>query len=213
MTDAFSAAGYGARPVGFGRRAAIVVVDFQLGFTGGVSPMAQSPHVGAAVARAATVLDEARALGVPVLHTYVAYRGDWELGYWKAAGSLAAFTPGSHFAALDPRVHRDTDAVIEKRFPSALFGTDAASILRYWDVDTVIVMGCTSSGCVRASIIDSFSHGFRTIVAEDCCGDQDAQAHADNMRDVGRRYADVMSGDEVVAELTRLAATSEASAA
>src|SRR5690606_22426283 len=88
MTDAFAAAGYGARPVGFGRRAAIVVVDFQLGFTGGVSPMAQSPHVGAAVARAATVLDEARALGVPVLHTYVAYRGDWELGYWKAAGSL-----------------------------------------------------------------------------------------------------------------------------
>lgn len=150
MTDAFAAAGYDARSVGFGRRAAIVVVDFQLGFTGGVSPMAQSPHVGAAV---------------------------------------------------DPRVLADSDAVIEKRFPSAFFGTDAASILRFWDVDTVIVMGCTSSGCVRASIIDAFSHRFRTIVAEDCCGDQDAQAHADNMRDVGLRYADVMSGADVLSHL------------
>lgn len=205
MTDAFTAAGYGADTVGFGRRAAIVVVDFQLGFTGGVSPMAQSPHVSAAVETAEPVLNRARELGVPVLHTFVAYRGDWELGYWKPKANLAAFTPDSDFAKIDPRLLADTDAVIEKRFPSAFFGTDAASILRFWDVDTVILMGCTSSGCVRASIIDSFSHGFRTIVAEDCCGDQDAQAHADNMRDVGRRYADVISGAEVIAELERLA--------
>lgn len=203
MTDAFTAAGYGAKPVGFGRRAAIVVVDFQLGFTGGVGPMAQSAHVGAAVAKAADVLDHARSLGVPVLHTYVAYRGDWELGYWKPAQNLAEFTPDSDFARVDPRVLAGTDAVIEKRFPSAFFGTDAASILRFWDADTVIIMGATSSGCVRASIIDAFSHGFRTIVAEDCCGDQDAQAHSDNMRDVGRRYADVLSGDEIKRELAR----------
>jgi maleamate amidohydrolase len=206
MTDAFAAAGYGAAPVGFGRKAAIVVVDFQLGFTGGVSPMAQSAHVVAAVDTAAGVLDRARELGVPVLHTFVAYRGDWELGYWRPRANLATFTPDSDFARVDPRVLAGTDAVIEKRFPSAFFGTDAASILRYWDVDTVVIMGATSSGCVRASIIDSFSHGFRTIVAEDCCGDQDAQAHADNMRDVGRRYADVVSGAHVVAELERIAA-------
>lgn len=205
MTDAFAAAGYGAAPVGFGRRAAIVVVDFQLGFTGGVSPMAQSSHVAAAVETAAGVLDRARELGVPVLHTFVAYRGEWELGYWKPRVNLAEFTPDSDFARVDPRVLAETDAVIEKRFPSAFFGTDAASILRFWDVDTVVLMGATSSGCVRASIIDSFSHGFRTIVAEDCCGDQDAQAHADNMRDVGRRYADVVSGAEVLSELERIA--------
>ncbi|MCR2816542.1 isochorismatase family protein [Microbacterium jiangjiandongii] len=206
MSDAFTAAGYGARPVGFGRKTAVVVVDFQLGFTGGTNPMAQSPHVGAAVARASEVLADLRALDVPVLHTFVAYRGDWELGYWKAAGSLSAFTPDSDLAQVDPRVLAPTDAVVEKRFPSAFFGTDVASILRYWDVDTVVVMGCTSSGCVRASIIDSFSYGFRTIVAEDCCGDQDAQAHADNMRDVGRRYADVLSGEEIIAHLSAAAA-------
>jgi len=151
------------------------------------------------------VLDRARELGVPVLHTFVAYRGEWELGYWKPRANLAEFAPDSDFARVDPRVLSETDAVIEKRFPSAFFGTDAASILRFWDVDTVVLMGATSSGCVRASIIDSFSHGFRTIVAEDCCGDQDAQAHADNMRDVGRRYADVVSGADVVAELERIA--------
>lgn len=201
MSDAFTAAGYGARPVGFGRKSAVVVVDLQLGFTGGTNPMAQSAHVDAATTRAGEVLQELRALGVPVLHTFVAYRGPWELGHWKAAANLAAFTPDSDLATIDPRVLAPTDAVVEKRFPSAFFGTDVASILRFWDVDTVIVMGCTSSGCVRASIIDSFSHGFRTIVAEDCCGDQDAQAHADNMRDVGRRYADVLSGAEVIAQV------------
>lgn len=206
MSDAFAAAGYGARPVGFGRKAAVVVVDLQLGFTGGTNPMAQSAHVDAATTRAGDVLADLRALDVPVLHTFVAYRGDWELGYWKAAGSLAAFTPDSDLAKVDPRVLAAGDAVVEKRFPSAFFGTDVASILRLWDVDTVIIMGATSSGCVRASIIDSFSHGFRTIVAEDCCGDQDAQAHADNMRDVGRRYADVMPGAEVVAHLRTAAA-------
>ena len=167
--------------------------------------MAQSSHVADAVATASDVLTRARELGVPVLHTYVVYRGDWELGYWKPAANLAAFTPHSDFAKVDPRVLADTDAVIEKRFPSAFFGADAASILRYWDVDTVVIMGATSSGCVRASIIDAFSHGLRTIVAEDCCGDQDAQAHADNMRDVGRRYADVLSGAAVVEGLERLA--------
>lgn len=200
MTDAFTSAGYGAKDIGFGRRAAIVVVDFQLGFTGGIGPMSQSPHVAAAVEKAAAALVEARALDVRVLHTTVEYSGEHELGYWKPS-TLVDFTPESEEAKIDPRVWDDGDVLVKKRFPSAFFGTDVASILRYWDVDTVIVMGCTSSGCVRASIIDSFSHGFRTIVAEDCCGDQDPQAHADNMRDVGRRYADVMPVADVLVAL------------
>ena len=202
--DPFTAAGYGAKEVGFGRKAAIVVVDFQLGFTDGVSPMARSPYIGAAVDRASDVLNRARELGVPVLHTVVAYSGPEELGYWKAA-NLDQFIPGSSHVEVDPRVLAESDTVVTKRYPSAFFGTDVASILRFWDIDTVIIMGCVTSGCIRATTIDAFSNGFRTIVAEDCCGDQDPEAHASNLRDVGRRYADVLPAEKILEQLAAIA--------
>jgi maleamate amidohydrolase len=200
--DPFVAAGYGAKEVGFGRKAAVLVVDFQLGFTDGVSPMARSAHVDAAVERTSEFLTAARALGVPVLHTVVAYAGPEELGYWKPS-NLVEFTPGSPQTQVDPRVFANSDTVVTKRFPSAFFGTDVASILRFWDVDTVVIAGCVTSGCIRASTIDAFSHGFRTIVAQDCCGDHDPVAHEQNLRDVGRRYADVLDADEILAALRR----------
>ncbi|WP_144720507.1 isochorismatase family protein [Agrococcus jejuensis] len=203
-TDPFAAAGYGAKAVGFGRKAAIVVVDFQLGFTDGESPMARSPYIDAAVDRASVVLAEARALGVPVIHTVVEYANEAELGYWKPSG-LVDFTPGSDAATVDPRVLGEGDAVVVKRFPSAFFGTDVASMLRYLDVDTVVLMGCVTSGCIRASTIDAFSNGFRTILADDCCGDHDPDAHASNMRDVGRRYADVLQSADVLTALHAMA--------
>jgi maleamate amidohydrolase len=71
-------------------------------------------------------------------------------------------------------------------------------------IDTTIITGCTTSGCVRASIVDSFSAGFRTIVPSDCCGDQDEEAHANNLRDVGRRYADVVDLRQVLAHIKTL---------
>ncbi|MFM2475452.1 isochorismatase family protein, partial [Burkholderia cenocepacia] len=134
------------------------------------------------------------------IHTVVEYANEAELGWWKPAG-LVDFTPGSDAAAVDPRVLAEGDSVVVKRFPSAFFGTDVASMLRYLDVDTVVLMGCVTSGCIRASTIDSFSNGFRTILADDCCGDHDPGAHASNMRDVGRRYADVLHSDDVLAAL------------
>jgi maleamate amidohydrolase len=69
-------------------------------------------------------------------------------------------------------------------------------------VDTVVICGCTTSGCVRASIVDAFSHGFRVIVPEDCVGDMEEGPHWDNLRDVGRRYADVVKLDDVLAQLS-----------
>lgn len=198
--DAFAAAGYGGDDVGFGRRAAVVVVDFQRGFTDPASPMGRSPYTKAAVQRAGEVLREARALGVPVLHTVVEYANKAEVGNWKTR-SLEAFEPGTDAVEVDPRVWAEGDLLIKKRFPSAFFGTDLSSILRHLDVDTVVIMGCTTSGCIRASVIDSFSHGFRTIVAEDCCGDHDLTSHAANLADVGRRYADVISGADVLTQL------------
>jgi len=84
------------------------------------------------------------------------------------------------------------------------FGTDMSSILTTNGIDTVLVTGVTSSGCVRATIVDSFSYGFRTIAIDDACGDQDAGPHDANMQDVGRRYADVIQTDDAIAKIKAL---------
>lgn len=194
---AFAAAGYGGRPVGFGRKPAFVVVDFQLAFTDPQYPTGRSAMMQDAVAQAGRVLEAGRALGIPVLQTVVEYPSLADVGRWKTR-HLETITPGSRSALVDLRVWRDGDVLVKKQMPSAFFGTGAASILRFWDVDTVILMGCTTSGCVRASIIDAFSNGFRTIVASDCCGDQAVETHVANLQDVERRYADVMTGAEVL---------------
>ncbi|MFE9693814.1 isochorismatase family protein [Micromonospora sp. NPDC005806] len=189
--DSFERAGYGIGQVGFGRRPAVVVVDFQLAFTSSGSPLGGGEHIVAAVERAAPVLSAARSVGTPVIHTYVAWSGEAEFGRWKIP-SLLEITPGSWAAQIDPRVWGQTDLCLLKRYPSAFFGTDLSSILQRNDIDTVLVMGATTSGCVRATTIDAFSHGFRTQLVEDCCGDQSLESHDANLRDIGRRYADII---------------------
>ena len=204
MTDEFDAAGYSSHDIGFGRRAAMLVVDFQRALTEGDFALGRSPYVRDAVERSGPLLDRARALGVPVLHTAVAFDGPADLGRWKMP-ELGRITPGSAGAEIDPKVWHPTDELVIKKAPSAFFGTPVASILRYWDVDTVVVLGCMTSGCIRASIVDAFSHGLRTIVVGECCGDQQQEAHRANLADVGRRYADVVGVDEAVAGLEAIA--------
>ncbi|MCU0983917.1 MAG: isochorismatase family protein, partial [Acetobacteraceae bacterium] len=97
------------------------------------------------------------------------------------------------------------DVVLAKTAPSIFFGTPAAAILTREGVDTVIVTGCITSGCVRASIIDAFSLGFRVQVPEDCVGDHDEAAHLQNLADVGRRYADIITADAAEAALADFA--------
>lgn len=201
--DAFESAGYGIGTVGFGQRPAVVVVDFQNAFTSSRSPIGGGEHIASAVERAKPVLATARASGVPVIHTYVAWSSEGEFGRWKIP-SLREITPGSWPAQIDPRVWDRTDLCLLKRYPSAFFGTDLSSILQKQGIDTVLVMGATTSGCVRATTIDAFSHGFRTHVVEDCCGDQAPESHEGNLRDVGRRYADIIDSTRAVQWLTSL---------
>jgi len=199
--DAFESAGYGVGSIGWGRRPAVVVVDFQHAFTSPDYPLGRSEHVATAVRRAEPVLAVARTAGVPVLHTSAAWSHPAEFGRWKIP-PLADIRPDSHAARIDPRVWDPSDVLIYKQFPSAFFGTTLVSTLQRLSVDTVLVMGATSSGCVRASVVDSFSYGFRTLVVEDCCGDQDESAHRTAMRDVGRRYADILDASQVAKELS-----------
>jgi maleamate amidohydrolase len=145
-----------------------------------------------------------------VVHTAVAWSSPAEFGRWKIP-SLIDITPGSPPAQIDSAVWEDSDIYLFKHYPSAFFGTDLSSVLQRSGVDTVLVMGATSSGCVRATIVDSFSHGFRTLAVEDACGDQSVESHEANMRDVGRRYADVIDSATAMTELRARAARPVAS--
>ncbi|GJD52135.1 Maleamate amidohydrolase [Methylobacterium crusticola] len=200
MSDRFDAAGYGAIPVGFGDSPAVLVVDFQRAFTDPSLPAGGSPHIHAAVRRTATLLAAARRAGILVVSCRTAWCGARDVIPWKTAAVRTGLFHGDPGTELDPRIHDPAyDVTLVKAGPSIFFGTPVAAILQRNRVDTVVVAGCTTSGCVRASIIDAFSHGLRTIVPADCCGDMEPGPHEANLLDVGRRYADVVDAEACMA--------------
>jgi len=203
MSDSFKAAGYGQGDIGWGSNPAIIAVDFQMAFCDPKYVFGGGAHALRAVNNAARLFPVARAAGIPVIHTAVAWATDTEFARWKVP-ALRDIHPGSYEASIHPDLWDDSDTYILKRFPSAFFGTDMSSILTTNRIDTVLVTGVTTSGCVRATIVDSFSHGFRTLAVDDACGDQDSEPHDANMRDVGRRYADVIQTDDAIAHLKKL---------
>lgn len=204
--DHFNEAGYGGRTIGFGTRPAVLIVDFQLGFTHPDYPAGRSPHIHRAVENTARLLSIARPLGIPVASCNVAWNDERDMGRWKVDSLYdGSFFYGHAATRIDPRVHDPaTDFCFTKGAPSIFFGTPLMTFLTRLGIDTTIICGCTTSGCIRASIIDSFSYGFRTIVPEDCVGDQAEGPHNDNLRDVGRRYADVLTLESVIAALQQL---------
>jgi maleamate amidohydrolase len=200
----FDAAGYGHRDIGFGGAIAILVVDFQVGLTRPEFAMGQSPHIHAAVENTATLLADARARHIPVAACSLAWSSEQAMPYWKIAGAYDSIGVGHPATALDPRIHDpDYDFAFTKPSPSIFFGTPLMPFLIRQRVDTVVVTGCMTSGCVRASVVDSFSHGFRTIVAEECVGDLEIEPHIANLTDIRRRYADVVPLRTVFAALER----------
>ena len=187
MSDSFENAGYGQGEVGWGTKPAIIAVDFQMSFCDPKFALGRSEHAQRAIKNAARLFPAARASGIPIIHTAVAWSTDTEFARWKVP-ALRDIHPGSYEAQIHPDLWDDNDVYILKRFPSAFFGTDMSSILTTNGIDTVLVTGVTSSGCVRATIVDSFSYGFRTIAIDDACGDQDAGPH-DGTEDRARRHA------------------------
>jgi maleamate amidohydrolase len=189
--DLYAQRGYGGVEVGFGDRIGIAVVDFQLGFTDSRFPLGGAALTDRAVSNSATLLQAARSAKLPVVSCYTAYHGG-DAPHWKIPPVLTGFGHGTEATRLDPRIADPYDIVLCKSAPSIFFQTPAAPIFVRNRVDTVIVVGCTTSGCIRASIIDAFSFGFRVIVPEDCVGDVAEGPHFANLQDVGRRYADVV---------------------
>lgn len=198
MRDNYDAAGYGSGDIGYGSRPAVLVVDFQVAFTDPRYPIGKLPMVHAACDRTARLLAAARRKGVPVAKCYTAYGSLADMPLWKVSAVREEFLHGHPCTAIEPRVHdANYDFTFCKNAPSIFFLTPLTTFLTRQQVDTVIVTGCTTSGCVRASIVDAFSHGLRVIVPEDCVGDADETAHAANLADCGRRYCDVVDAADV----------------
>jgi nicotinamidase-related amidase len=196
----YDARGY-RNSVGKGQRPAIVVVDFSNAFTRGAS---QCPGGDFANETAQTrrLLAVARELGLPVFFTTIAYADpEKESGLWgKKVPWLSCCKLGSDAVAIDTVLDpRPDEAVIVKKFPSAFFETNLQDQLHALGVDTIVLAGCTTSVCVRATAVDAMQRNFRTLVAAGAVGDFDPALHAVHLRDIDARYADVMSVDDLLA--------------
>ena len=192
-------------PFGFGRKAAVVNVDLQKAYTAvGEFVTAYETHPQQ-MEYINEISDLARAKRLPVIWTYVGYLGSGEdCGIWgtrtDTPDSLQNIKTGSRRAELDDRlrIDRAKDIIINKRMASAFHETNLPSLLQFHRIDTVIVTGGSTSGCVRASVVDSLSHSFRTIVPEECVADKHESPHYANLYDMALKYADVVPAAAVI---------------
>lgn len=203
--DDYKGSGYGEIAVGYGQRPGILVIDFQKSHTSQEFPFGGRPLAMRALENTRKLLAVARPLGIPVAVCYTAYQSERDMPYWKIRPVRENYLPGNPAIELDDSiVDRDYDLVIRKTGPSIFYETKVEPYFTKASVDTVIVTGVNTSGCIRATVIDSFQRGYRTIVPEDCVGDVEEGPHRDNLRDVERRYADVVTLDSVLGYLCTL---------
>ncbi|MFC3124389.1 isochorismatase family protein [Pseudoroseomonas globiformis] len=196
--DIYKAQGMG-QSVGLGRRLALVVVDFVNGF---IDPAHfGGGNISDAVRCTVPLLGEARRRSWPIAHTRVVYADDG-----SDAGAFARKSPGllklteaSPLSQIVPElIPAAGELIIRKRQASAFFGTELAGWLMWRGVDTVLVTGCTTSGCVRATVVDAVAHNLRSIVVSDCVGDRAIGPHEASLFDMGQKYADLMDSAEVL---------------
>ena len=211
----FAAAGYGAR-AGFGKRPALLVIDVNYNFCGDrPEPILESikrwrnscgEEAWAGVAVIKRLIQAARGKGLPVIYTTAIRRADnWDSGSWSWKNNRsredvqavrATNLDGNDIVAeIAPGPH---DIVVRKQKPSGFYGTNLLSYLVLLGADSLVITGTTTSGCVRASVLDAFSNNFRCAVVEDGCFDRSQASHAINLCDMQAKYADVVNSAEVL---------------
>lgn len=192
--------------IGFGKRAAILVVDFIRAYTTLGAPL-YAAAVVEAVRQTVDVLAAARRKGVLVIYTRVIYNPSGIDGgiFVQKVPVLRTLVEGEPLAEIVPELPpARADVILNKQYASAFFGTSLAAMLTAQGVDTVIITGCSTSGCVRATAVDGMQHGFRVIVPRECVGDRRAEPHEANLFDIHSKYGDVISRAEALAWLEAL---------
>ena len=216
----FAQKGFGAQ-AGFGKRPALLVIDVSYAFCGDKRepimesvkrwPTSCGEEAWDTLPVLQRVIDAARAQGVPVIYTTGISREDkWDMGSWRWKNPRTGEAPPARQSNHDgneimPQIApAPRDLVVPKQKPSGFHGTNMLAYLTMLGCDSVIVCGTTTSGCVRATVIDGFSYNFRAAVIEDGCFDRSQASHAINLFDMHAKYADVVSSEEVIAFLRSL---------
>ena len=195
----FKQRGFGIK-MGFGERPALIIIDMLKGFTDAKMPL--GANLDKELAAQKPLLDIAHERDIPVIFSTVIYN-DHDLkdaGLWaiKMKGTLT-LKAGTPAVEIDPRLDmRKTDSLLVKKYASCFFGTDLVPRLMNQRVDTLIITGCTTSGCVRATAVDAVQNGFRPMVVREAVGDRSAAAHEQSLFDLNAKYADVVSLDETL---------------
>jgi maleamate amidohydrolase len=186
--------------VTMGERPAVLVVDFSCGFTD--PECALGSDLTAEVEATRRLLDAARAKGLPVIFTTIGYEPSLkDGGLWlQKVPSLGDLQVGGQWVEIDPRLDPQPDeTIVLKKGASAFFGTNLAAILISQGIDSVVLCGATTSGCIRATAIDLLQHGFPTLVPRECVGDRAQAPHEANLFDIQAKYADVVPLDDALA--------------
>jgi nicotinamidase-related amidase len=195
----FKARGFGLK-IGFGERPALIVIDMLKGFTDASMPL--GANLDREIEAQKPLLEVAHERGIPVIFSTVIYTDSdlKDAGLWgvKMTGSLT-LKAGSEAVKIDPRLDmRPSDSLLVKKYASCFFGTDLVPRLTNRGVDTLIIVGCTTSGCVRATAVDAVQNGFRPMVVREAVGDRSQPAHDQSLFDLNAKYADVVSLGETL---------------
>jgi maleamate amidohydrolase len=195
--------GFGGKS-GFNGKSALLMVDFVNGFCD--PKYYGGGNIIDAIKRTKILLRAARELELPIVHTRVVYESDGSNTgiFCEKVPGLERLTENAHISqTVDDLKPESTEYVVRKTQASAFFGTGLASWLIARNIETLIVTGCTTSGCVRASVVDSMSYNYRTIVVTDCVGDRAMGPHEASLFDMQQKYADLYSCDEIISKLKR----------
>ncbi len=195
----FTARGFGRR-IGFGARPALLTIDFQNGFCDPQLPLGAA--LDHEVEQTCVLLEAARRARIPIVFTVASFdQADLsDAGVWalKQAG-IASLMASTSAVELDARLaRRPNEHLITKKYASSFFGTDLSSRLTSAGVDTVLITGCTTSGCVRATAVDAVQLGFRPIVVREAVGDRSPAAHEQSLLDLDFKYADVVGAAQTL---------------
>ena len=186
--------------IGFGERPALIVIDMLKGFTDPAMPL--GADLDRQIEAQKPLVEIAHQRQIPVIFSTVIYEEAEakDAGLWgvKMKGSLT-LAAGSEAVKVDPRLDKKRDDILlVKKYASCFFGTDLVPRLNSRRIDTLIITGCTTSGCVRATAVDAVQNGFRPMVVREAVGDRSVAAHEQSLFDLNAKYADVVSLDETL---------------